>query len=173
MADAEKNDSPKKKSAILAVALPVVLLTALGAGGGWFLGGMLANKLQPVLAAEKAAAAKSAAESKGEKREGEGLPRISTAENGVVQLEPITTNLSYPSESWIRLEVALMFKEKPDVKISEDVHQDILAYLRTVSLQQIEGPRGFQYLRDDIQERVDLRSHGQVTKVMFRTFVIE
>ncbi len=93
--------------------------------------------------------------------------------DGVVQLEPITTNLSYPSENWVRLEVALMFKDKPDVKVSEDVHQDILSYLRTVSLQQIEGPRGFQYLRDDIQERVDLRSQGRVTKVMFRTFVIE
>ncbi len=173
MADVENNDSPKKKGGALAVILPLAVLTALGAGGGWFLGGMLADKLQPVLAAEKAAAAKAATGAKGEKKEGEGLPRISTAENGVVQLEPITTNLSYPSESWIRLEVALMFKDKPDVKISEDVHQDILAYLRTVSLQQIEGPRGFQYLRDDIQERVDLRSHGQVSKVMFRTFVIE
>ncbi|MNU00034.1 Flagellar basal body-associated protein FliL [compost metagenome] len=59
------------------------------------------------------------------------------------------------------------------MKIAEDIHQDILAYLRTVSLQQIEGPRGFQYLKDDIQERVDLRSEGRVSKVMFRTFVIE
>ena len=66
-----------------------------------------------------------------------------------------------------------MFNGAPDPKIAEDVHQDILAYLRTVSLQQIEGPRGFQYLKDDIQERVDLRSEGRVSKVMFRTFVIE
>ena len=90
-----------------------------------------------------------------------------------VALEPITTNLAYPSENWIRLEVALMFNGPPDVKIAEDVHQDIMAYLRTVSLQQVEGPRGFQYLRDDIQERVDLRSDGRVTNVMFRTFVIQ
>ena len=55
----------------------------------------------------------------------------------------------------------------------EDVHQDIMAYLRTVSLQQVEGPRGFQYLKDDLQERVDLRSEGRVSKVMFRTLVIE
>ena len=42
-----------------------------------------------------------------------------------------------------------------------------------VSLQQIQGPRGFQYLRDDLKERVDLRSEGRVTNLMFRTFVIE
>ncbi|MGO7465305.1 hypothetical protein ACCS53_38995, partial [Rhizobium ruizarguesonis] len=46
---------------------------------------------------------------------------------------------------------ALLFKGPPDVKVSEDIHQDILDYIRTVSLQQIEGPRGFQYLKDDIQ----------------------
>jgi len=69
--------------------------------------------------------------------------------------------------------VALMFNGPPDVKVAEDIHQDILAYIRTISLQQIEGPRGFQYLKDDIQERVDLRSQGRVSKVMFRTFVIE
>jgi flagellar FliL protein len=48
-----------------------------------------------------------------------------------------------------------------------------MTYIRTVSLQQIEGPRGFEYLKDDIQERVDLRAQGRVSRVMFRTFVIE
>jgi len=109
-----------------------------------------------------------------QKKEGEaGLPRISTEANNVVQLEPITSNLAYPSENWVRLEVALLFSGPPDVKLAEDIHQDILAYVRTVSLQQIEGPRGFEYLKDDIQERVDLRAQGRVSKVMFRTFVIE
>jgi flagellar protein FliL len=69
--------------------------------------------------------------------------------------------------------VALQFKGAPDVALAEEIHQDIAAYLKTVSLQQIQGPRGFQYLRDDIQERVDLRSDGRVTNVMFRTFVIQ
>lgn len=66
-----------------------------------------------------------------------------------------------------------MFKGPVEVNLAEDIHQDIMAYVRTVSLQQLEGPRGFQYLKDDIQERVDLRSQGRVSKVMFRTFVIE
>ena len=57
--------------------------------------------------------------------------------------------------------------------MAEQIHQDIAAYLKTVSLQQIQGPRGFQYLKDDIEERVDLRSEGRVTNVIFRTFVIQ
>ena len=163
----------KKKSGMMALVIPLVVLTAVGGGGGWVIGNMLAPQVKQ---AEDAAKAAEAAASGGEgeaKKEEEGLPPISTEANGVVALEPITTNLAYPSENWIRLEVALMFNGAPDVKIAEEVHQDIMAYLRTVSLQQVEGPRGFQYLKDDLQERVDLRSEGRVSKVMFRTLVIE
>ena len=168
MADEDTSDGkPKKKSAALMTIIGVVVLTLLGAGGGWAVGTMIAPNVK---GAEQAEAAKAEG---GEKKEETGLPKISPEINNIVQLEPITSNLAYPSENWIRLEVALLFNGPPDVKVAEDIHQDILAYIRTVSLQQIEGPRGFQYLRDDIQERVDLRSQGRVSKVMFRTFVIE
>lgn len=164
---------PKKRSATLMLIAAIAVLTLVGGGGGWLIGTLLAPKIAAVEEARKAADAEKAAGAEGEGKAEDGLPRIPAEANGIVQLEPITTNLAYPSESWIRLEVALQFNGATDVKIAEDVHQDILAYLRTVSLQQIEGPRGFQYLKDDIQERVDLRSEGRVSKVMFRTFVIE
>ncbi|WP_407692046.1 flagellar basal body-associated FliL family protein [Rhizobium gallicum] len=157
---------------MLVMAAGLLTLTFLGAGGGWLVGTMIAPNVRSAEQAEEAAQTASA--SAEDKKEGEGgLPHISTEANNVVQLEPITSNLAYPSENWVRLEVALLFNGPPDVKVAEDIHQDVLAYIRTVSLQQIEGPRGFQYLRDDIQERVDLRSQGRVSKVMFRTFVIE
>ena len=171
--DEAQEGEGKKKSGMMALVIPLVVLTAVGGGGGWVIGNMLAPQVKQAEDAAKAAE-EAAAGGEGEaKKEEEGLPPISTEANGVVALEPITTNLAYPSENWIRLEVALMFNGAPDVKIAEDVHQDIMAYLRTVSLQQVEGPRGFQYLKDDLQERVDLRSEGRVSKVMFRTLVIE
>ncbi|PYB77519.1 flagellar basal body-associated FliL family protein [Rhizobium wuzhouense] len=160
----------KKKSGLMALVIPLVVLTVVGGGGGWAIGTMLSPKVKQ---AKEAVAAAEVPAGHGEAKKEEGLPHVSTEANGVVALEPITTNLAYPSENWIRVEVALMFNGPPDVKIAEDVHQDILAYLRTVSLQQVEGPRGFQYLKDDLQERVDLRSEGRVSKVMFRTLVIE
>lgn len=176
MEEAAEGAEPKKKGSMVATIAGVAIVTLVGAGGGWFLGGMIAPK-DPV--AEKAAeekkqeaAAAAAAGAHGDKKD-EGLPHISTAANGVVQLEPITTNLAYPSDNWVRLEVALAFNGLPEMPLAEQIHQDIVAYMRTVSLQQIAGPRGFQYLKDDIQERVDLRSQGKVSKVMFRTFVIE
>jgi flagellar protein FliL len=170
--DESQEGEGKKKSGLMALLIPLVVLTAVGGGGGWVIGNMLAPQVKQAEDAAKAAEAAAGAHGEGKKEE-EGLPPISTEANGVVALEPITTNLAYPSENWIRLEVALLFNGPPDVKLAEDIHQDIMAYLRTVSLQQVEGPRGFQYLKDDLQERVDLRSEGRVSKVMFRTLVIE
>ncbi|RYC10244.1 flagellar basal body-associated FliL family protein [Ciceribacter ferrooxidans] len=170
MEEAEETEA-KKKSPLMLMLAAVAALTVVGGGGGWLVGTMIAPNIKAAQEAE-AGTEEAKADAHGGKAE-EGLARIATEANGVVQLEPITTNLAYPSESWIRLEVALMFKGTPDAALAEQIHQDILAYVRTVSLQQVEGPRGFQYLRDDIAERVDLRSEGRVSKVMFRTFVIE
>ena len=171
LADEEPVVEKKKPTLILTIAA-IAVLTLLAAGGGWLVGNMLAPP-----PAEKPAEEAAKAEPEGEGGEkgdaAEAVPHISTEANGVVLLDPITSNLAYPSDNRIRIEVALMFKGVPDVKLAEEIHQDIMAYMRTVSLQQVQGPRGFQYLREDLQERVDLRSEGRVTNVMFRTFVIE
>ncbi|MGE7370796.1 flagellar basal body-associated FliL family protein [Neorhizobium sp. NPDC001467] len=166
-----EDGAAKKKGGLLMTIAGVAVVTLVAAGGGWVLGGMIAPPVPetPAAAAEPAAAA---GHGKGDAKDA-GIQPISTEANGIVLLDPITTNLAYPSDNWVRLEVALMFRGPTDTPLAQEIHQDILAYLRTVSLQQIEGPRGFQYLRDDLQERVDLRAKGRVSKVMFRTFVIE
>jgi flagellar FliL protein len=170
MEEAAEGTPPKKKNALVMTIAGIAVVTLIGAGGGWVLGGMIAPKMPG--SDQTAARPANAAAADGDTKE-EGLPHIATEAAGVVQLEPITTNLAYPSANWVRLEVALAFDGPPQLPLAEEIHQDILAFMRTVSLQQIEGPRGFQYLKDDIQERVDLRSQGKVSKVMFRTFVIE
>jgi flagellar FliL protein len=173
MAD-EEAVAEKKPSMVVTIAV-VAVLTLLAGGGGWLVGNMLAPP--PAETSEEAAMAAPAGGTDGHGAAAEGeagaVPHISTEANGIVLLDPITSNLAYPSENRVRLEVALMFKGVPDVALAEEIHQDILAYMRTVSLQQVQGPRGFQYLREDLKERVDLRSEGRVTNLMFRTFVIE
>ena len=92
---------------------------------------------------------------------------------GVIYLEPVTTNLAGPSETWVRLELALVFADKPDAAMAQTVQQDILAYLRTVKVHQIEGASGFQHLKSDIEERASIRSEGKVRGVLFRTLLFE
>ena len=169
MIDETQSEAPKKKSGLVVTIVAVLAVTIVGGAGGWVVGKMLAPAVEPPKTEAKAE--EKPAEGGGDKEE--GLPRAATEANGILQLEPITTNLAFPTDRWIRLEVALLFKDKPDPKLAETIHQDIAVYLRTVSLQQIEGPRGFQYLKEDLEERADLISEGKVSRLMFRTFVIQ
>jgi len=163
--DTEEDGNDKKKSGLIVTIAIVLVLSLVAGGGGWLVGGVIAPQVdQP----EKATFA-----GLGEGDEEKEDDVENKIRENVVALEPITTNLSYPSDNWIRIEVSLVFSDEPDDALADQIHQDILAYLRTVSLQQIEGPRGFQYLRDDLRERVKLRSEGRVNDLLLRTFVIE
>lgn len=175
-------DTDNKKPAELSLAMTgavLVVLSALGGGAGWFLG-MSAGERVPGDKATPSQTAASytgldAAEEENKAEEEANKARLEQAEAApaIVTLSPITTNLSYPSDSWVRLEIALVFAEEVDLGLAETIHQDLLSYIRTVSLQQIEGARGFQHLRDDLTERATVRSEGRVSNLLFRTFLIE
>ncbi len=168
--------APKKPS-IVVTAGAIAVLSLLGLGGGWFVGKTLLVPAAPASATPAPAPAEHAAAAA---EGGHGAPAAGgehgaagAAAPSLVALDPIVTNLGYPNDKWIRLELALQFTGPGDVPLTQDLHQEMMTYLRTVSLQQLQGPRGFQYLRDDLREIVDLRSKGRVSKVLFRTFVIE
>ena len=167
--DYEGGEAPKKKGGLIVTLAAVLVLSLVGGGGGWVVGGMLA----PEIKQKEEEAQKAAAEHGGGHEKKEGEEEEENVRPSLYPIGPITTNLSYPSDSWVRLELSLIFKDTPDESLADRINEDILAYLRTVSLQQIEGPRGFEDLRDDIVERAQLRSQGDVTDVIFRTFVIE
>lgn len=169
--------APKKPS-IIVTAGAIAVLSLLGIGGGWFVGKTLLVPAPPV--AEKPATppaehapAVAAEGGHGAPAAGGGHGAAGAPAPSLIALDPIVTNLGYPTDNWIRLELALQFNGPGDTGLAQDLHQELMAYLRTVSLQQLQGPRGFQYLRDDLREIVDLRSKGRVSKVLFRTFVIE
>ncbi len=166
---ASEDEAPKKSGSPIVTIAAVAGLSVVAAGGGWLLGSMIAP--QKTATADKAAM--HVEHDKGKREEAVKKEEISTEANGVVLLQPLTTNLTYPADKWIRLEVSLIFRDKPDVATAEAIHQDLMAYLRTLSLQEIEGARGFEHLRNDLQERARLRSKGRVTTLLIRTFVVE
>ena len=53
------------------------------------------------------------------------------------------------------------------------VGEDVVAYLRTLSPAQIEGARGLQYLREDLNERAAIRSSGKVRELIIETLVVQ
>ena len=94
----------------------------------------------------------------------------------IVDLPPIVTNLGAPQDTWVRLEGSIIFDPRtlphPEA-VAGQIGDDILAYLRTVSLRQLEGPIGLENIREDLNERAAIRSDGKVRAFVIRTLVVQ
>ena len=75
-----------------------------------------------------------------------------------------------------RLEGSIVFDPKtlshPEAMAGQ-IGDDVLAYLRTVSLHQLEGPIGLENIRQDLNERAATRSGGKVQAFVIRTLVVQ
>lgn len=164
MADATaKNAGKGKGKGGVWIAAAVLTLLALLTGGG--LGLHLSSSLEEVITAR--------AKDKGDK-----IPTEIKYSGDMVltRLDPIIANLAAPSDTWIRVETAIVFENgklsNPAVTTAE-ISEDIVAYLRTLTLSQLQGPMAFQHLREDLNERVALRTSGAVEELVVETMVIQ
>jgi flagellar FliL protein len=145
----------KDPSMVLQIAL-LAGLTVLAIGIGWGSGMYLVGQQAPAVPAGEHATAQASEVRLAEAHQAMGVVYLETDHDEPFRVRP---------DIWVRLELALVFEgDQPDLLISRRiVHQDILAYLRTVRARQVEGPSGFQHLRSDLDERARIRSEGKVT----------
>lgn len=157
---------PPAKSGKMGTIIGLVLATAIAVGAGAGLGTMLAGAIEAAVTAKVK-----------EVPEKPPAPPAKYAGDLVVRdLKPIITNLAVPSTTWIRLEAAIIFTngsvENPDIVASE-IEQDLLAYARTLTLEQLTGASAFEHLRDDLNERVSIRTEGAVKELVLKTMVMQ
>ncbi|MBM1169539.1 flagellar basal body-associated FliL family protein [Microvirga arabica] len=99
-----------------------------------------------------------------------------TGNIGIKKLAPVVTNLAASTDDWVRVESSIIYRmgeeQNPDV-LAGEIRQDILAYLRTLSLAQIQGPSGLLHLREDLNERVKLRSKGVIQELVLETLIVQ
>jgi flagellar protein FliL len=173
---------PKKGPSLIVQGGILLALTLVAAGMGWATGGQLTPTGGATPQAEAPADAHGASGGHGEAKSdghggggehGEAAAPLLPGHPMVVPLAPINVNLAAPSDVWLRLELALEFPNTPEPGVADSVHQDLLAFTRTLKLYQIEGPRGIVHLKADLDERAKLRSAGKVARVLIRTMLFE
>ncbi len=160
----------KPKGPSLVVQIIVLLaLTGVAAGAGLFAANFAGGSAP---AAESQPAAPG---DKGKKPEPATPDELAAAnlQRGVAQLAPITTNLAAPADTWVRVELSAVFEDEPDMAMADAISQDLLAFLRTVKMHQVEGPSGFLHLREDMDERARIRSGGKVSHLLIKTLLFE
>lgn len=142
----------------------LLLMTVVAAGLGGGLGIQVAKQVEDAVKQQESAEEKPAI-----------VPRYVVPAH-VKPLPPILTNLAAPDDVWIRIEASILFDDEElatDDVVAARISEDILAYLRTLSLSQIEGPSGMQHLRDDLDERARVRSEERVSELVVHTLVVQ
>jgi flagellar FliL protein len=93
----------------------------------------------------------------------------------LLPLAPIVTNVASPERTWIRLEASIVLDgEDVDTKgLAAAITEDTVAYLRTLSLPLIEGSSGLLHFREDLNDRVRIRSGGKVRDLIIHTMIVE
>jgi flagellar FliL protein len=148
----------------------LLVLSAAAAGGGWFSGQYLEGRQR---AGDKVVAHKAGSHDLSSQPEKGGHDAVPAGAATIVPLEPITTNLAAPADVWLRLELSLVLDQKQGADLPNVIHQDVLAFVRTLKLHQIEGPSGLQHFKEDLVQRAILRSDGHVKDVLIRTMLFE
>lgn len=148
---------------MLSLILAMLTLTGLGVGAGGLFGFQVLSRLDKPSAG--AAQVSTQQHATGVFAEGVNLKT----------LPPIVTNLASPERTWIRLEVSLVIPadEKETGRLEAAITEDFVAFLRTVTLAQIQGASGFMHLREDLNERVRVRSGGKVRDLLIHTLIVE
>lgn len=161
---------PAKGGQSLVVQLGLlVVLTAAAAGMGWVSGGFLTGGKSGAGAHTPAGAGGHGKEAKESGHEATG-----PASDTVIALPAITTNIASPPDVWVRMEVSIVLDEPPQTAdLPSAVSQDLIAYIRTVKMHEIEGASGFRHLRENLDERAAIRSDGHVKQVLIRTLLFE
>jgi flagellar FliL protein len=176
MADSEAPAAEqKKKSSLMGTLVEFLLITIIAGGAGAALSVMNPPPPPEKNAADQPHEGKLARETKeGEKSE----TPINCGPGGasLIDLPPIVTNVATPSDTWVRLEGSIVFDPKalphPEV-VAAEIATDELAYLRTVSVSELQGPIGLENIRQDLRDRAAVRSGGKVTELLLKTLVLQ
>ncbi len=140
--------------------ITLVTLTVLAAVGGGLVGKLVAHP-RAASGATEAATAK---------------PLPYAADIEVRELPAIVTNLAVPVGARVRMQVAMVLP-KAGVEnanlLAAKVNDDIIAFLKTLTVTELQGPSGLQALREDLNERAAVRSDGKVREIIIEALVVQ
>ena len=88
----------------------------------------------------------------------------------------MVTNLAAPEGAVVRLQAAIVYDKAfaPQAELlAAKIGDDTLAYMKSLTVAQLEGAEGLQHLREDLGERAALRSDGRVRDVLIEALVVQ
>lgn len=153
-------------SSLLMLVIGLLVVTAVAGGAGWVIGQQFfqLSRFEIIKDIQVEEARHDAAHG------------AKPALTNIRELPPIVTNLASPEDVWIRVEATVVIDDpavpNTDIMLKE-IAGDFLAFLRTLSISQVQGAIGLQHLRQDLMERAAIRSNNRVKEVIISSMVIQ
>jgi flagellar FliL protein len=165
--------APKGGPSLVVQLGALVAMTLAAAGMGWVSGGFLTSGKSGAEAAGHAPAAGAHGGKGNGHGQAGGHGDEPPASDTVIPLGAITTSIASPGDMWVRMEVSIVLDEPQGEDLPGIIQQDLLSYIRTVKMHEIEGASGFRHLKENLDERAAIRSDGHVKQVLIRTLLFE
>ena len=156
MAKGKGTAAEKKPSLLIGGAV----LTLLAAGAGGSFGFYPSGDVKPSVEATPAA------------MEAQAKPSL-PSDTKLVELAPMVTNLAEPKNTWIRVEASLITDGEVSAALGGKVAEDIVAFLKSMTLAELDGASGFQHLREDLNDRARVRGGSQVRELVIHGVIVE
>ena len=157
MADA---DGKAKSGGWMPPLIAILILTIIGGATGAFIG---LRFLDPAPAPV-------------EKAESAPKPLGTEPQRTIRPMAAIITNLAEPEKSSVRLQAALLqpvgAPVEPEAVVAK-ISEDIITVLRTWRVKDLEGATGLRFLREDLSDRVRIRTQGRVSEVVVQSLIVE
>lgn len=195
---AASSDDTAGGSGKAGLAVPLIIMTVLAAGAGLACGMFLlgANAKSTTAAKEAPSKEKSKAEkgspkhkksAKKENRKGKSAEEHGNGDDDekksnvaatlrAIDLPPVLASIGDAKKAWVRMELKALSADKPskdEAVLMLKISQDILAYVRTLKVRDIQSASGFYLLRSNLEEIARIRSNGTVTGIAIQGFVVE
>ena len=113
---------------------------------------------------------------KGKKGEKDGEKKKAIGEQRAIAIPPVIASIGQTKQAWIRMELKALSREieiKDESVLMLKISQDILSYIRTLKVRDIQSANGFYLLRSNLGEIARIRSKGAVTGIAIQGFIIE
>jgi flagellar FliL protein len=159
------DEAPAQAAAAGSFVMAAAIAVLLGAGGGGAFGYLaipVASAPPPQEAAKEAEPPK---------------PFSGRFPNDALEIEipSIIVNLADDAQTRVRLDVSIIVAHgtSESSTLKSEVKEDVIAYLKGLTIADIEGTRGLQNLRQQLDDRAKIRGRGTVLGLLIGGFVIE
>lgn len=92
-----------------------------------------------------------------------------------VEISSIIADLETEPRSRVRLDISIVVAHgTPETTtLKNEVKEDVIAYLKGLSVSDIQGVRGFQNLREQLDDRARVRGRGAILGLLIGGLVLE